>query len=287
MIDWKPRSLAAGLAFPEGPVLLGPGDVAFVEVRGQWIGRARDGRYEVVAEVDGGPNGAALGGDGALYVANNGGLAVGPEGYWVAESPIDGCVQRVALDGTVTTFASDLPGAAPHRPNDLCFGPDGALYVTDPHNWEDFAKLGPGRLLRIDAQGRTDLVTEIPSFPNGIAFGADGRLYVAQSLTMTILVLDSNWTATPFCKLARGFPDGMCFTARGELIVCGSMGHVIEVFDPEGSAVEVIETGDCTEPTNCCLGDDVLYVTLSGTGELVAVDLDAQPFPLYPAGPLP
>jgi sugar lactone lactonase YvrE len=35
------------------------------------------------------------------------------------------------------------------------------------------------------------------------------------------------------------------------------------VFDPDGKPVDVIEMGQGTEPTNCCLGDGVLYVTLS------------------------
>ena len=41
--------------------------------------------------------------------------------------------------------------------------------------------------------------------------------------------------------------------------------------------------GEGTEPTNCCLGDGVLYVTLSGTGQLVSLDMPVEPLPLYPA----
>jgi len=46
---------------------------------------------------------------------------------------------------------------------------------------------------------------------------------------------------------------------------------------------EVIETGAGSEPTNCCLGDGVLYVTLSGRGELASLTIDAEPLALYPA----
>ncbi|MCA1830361.1 MAG: hypothetical protein LC663_02435 [Actinobacteria bacterium] len=46
--------------------------------------------------------------------------------------------------------------------------------------------------------------------------------------------------------------------------------------------MHTIETGEHTEPTNCCLGDGVLYVTLSGSGELVACDVELEPLPLYP-----
>ena len=117
--------------------------------------------------------------------------------------------------------ATSLPGKPPNRPNDLCFGPDGLLYYTDPHNWEDLATIGVGRVARATLAGAVELVAEIPSFPNGIAFGADDRLYV--------------------------------------------------------------ELGTGSEPTNCCLGDGRLYVTLSGPGELVALDMPVEPLPLYPA----
>ena len=55
------------------------------------------------------------------------------------------------------------------------------------------------------------------------------------------------------------------------------------MFEPDGAVARVIEMGQGTEPTNCCLGDGVLYVTLSGTGELVSLPIDAEPLPLYPA----
>jgi len=57
----------------------------------------------------------------------------------------------------------------------------------------------------------------------------------------------------------------------------------VVVFEPNGSVREVIEMGAGTEPTNCCLGDGQLYVTLSGTGQLVALEMPAEPLNLYPA----
>ena len=37
-----------------------------------------------------------------------------------------------------------------------------------------------------------------------------------------------------------------------------------------------------TEPTNCCIGDGKLYVTYSGTGQLIAFDCEWEALPLYP-----
>jgi len=281
----KQTILAEGLRFPEGPVWLGPRRVAFTEIRGQCVSLWDDGSVRCIAVTGGGANGATLGPDGALYVANNGGLSLGHEGRWTAPDPIPGRIQRVTLAGEVTDVAVELPGVPPNRPNDLCFGPDGLLYYTDPHNWEDLANLGVGRVARTTLDGRVELVAEVPAFPNGIAFGPDDRLYVAQSVTQKILVMESR-PGTPIrehCTLPHGYPDGFCFDREGGLYVAGSLGDVIVLFHPDGRVRDVIEMGDGTEPTNCCLGDGVLYVTLSGTGQLVSIELPAEPLPLHPA----
>lgn len=280
-----PTVLAEGLEFPEGPVWLGPERVAFTQIRGQCVSVWERGRTTVVARTGGGANGATLGPDGALYVANNGGLSLGHEGAWMAPEPIPGRIQRVTLAGAVTDVATTLPGAAPNRPNDLCFGPDGLLYYTDPHNWEDLANLGPGRVARTTLDGRATLLAEVPAFPNGIAFGPDDRLYVAQSVLQRIVVMDPTPGAEPavHATLARGYPDGFCFDATGRLWVAGSLGDVVEVFTPDGRPERTIEMGAGSEPTNCCLGDGRLYVTLSGSGRLVALEASVEPLPLYPA----
>src|SRR5260370_12309707 len=70
------RGLATDLEFPEGPVVMPDGSVVLVEIRGRRLTRIYpDGRKEVVAQIPGGPNGAALGPDGKMYVCNNGGVS--------------------------------------------------------------------------------------------------------------------------------------------------------------------------------------------------------------------
>ena len=68
------RSYAEGLGFPEGPIIMPDGSVILVEIRRGTISRVWNGRTEVIATPGGGPNGIALGPDGALYVCNNGGF---------------------------------------------------------------------------------------------------------------------------------------------------------------------------------------------------------------------
>ncbi|GAA3731922.1 SMP-30/gluconolactonase/LRE family protein [Salinactinospora qingdaonensis] len=283
----RPRVVGEGLDFPEGPVYLGGGAVAAVEMRGQRVTRIDpDGATTTLGRLGGGPNGAALGADGAIYVANNGGLAAADDGgYWHAPEPMDGCVQRVA-GGAVSTVAADLPGDPPHRPNDLCFGPDGRLYVTDSHNWEDLRNLRPGRIVAIGPGGEVEQVAEMAAMPNGIGFAPDAeRMFVAQSLTRKVWAYP--WSPAGLgepevvCKLPSGSPDGFCFDAEGNLYVCGSVGHVIHVFAPSGKLLRSIDTEPGAQPTNCCIGDGQLFVTYSMPGRVVAYDIDAAPLELF------
>src|SRR4051812_42467160 len=66
--------IATGLAFPEGPVWRA-GEVLFTEIAAGVVSRwtPTDGVHRL-ATTGGGPNGAALGPDGAVYVPQNGGM---------------------------------------------------------------------------------------------------------------------------------------------------------------------------------------------------------------------
>ena len=69
------RELATGLQFPEGPVAMADGSVLVVEIkRGTLTRVGAAGDVDVVADLGGGPNGAAIGPDGAVYVCNDGGF---------------------------------------------------------------------------------------------------------------------------------------------------------------------------------------------------------------------
>ncbi|MDB5457556.1 MAG: gluconolaconase, partial [Caulobacter sp.] len=107
--------VAEGLQFPEGPIAMADGSVILVEIQRQTLSRITpDGRRETLAELEGGPNGAAIGPDGAVYVTNNGGsfhfIDMGglnvpgptPPGH------VGGAIQRVDLaTGKVTTLYTE------------------------------------------------------------------------------------------------------------------------------------------------------------------------------------
>ena len=104
------RVIATGLEFPEGPVVMPDGSVVLVEIRGKRLTRVYpDGRKEVVAEIPGGPNGAALGPDGKMYICNNGGFSWIPTRNMIMPGPqpddyLGGSIQRVDMQsGKVET----------------------------------------------------------------------------------------------------------------------------------------------------------------------------------------
>lgn len=282
-----PRTVASGLRFPEGPTLLDDGALAVVEMQGEAVARvAPDGGTSPLGDLGGGPNGSALGSDGAVYVANNGGLSLGESGLWKAAREFDGCVQRVDPEGSAAVVADDLPGPAPHRPNDLCFAPDGRLLVTDSANWENPRELGPGRLLAIGPDGAVEVLLELEGIPNGLGFGPGGNvLYLAQSMTRRILAIDFRDGAPgdpgTYVELPSGMPDGLCIAQQGKMYVCGSVDDCVHVFE-DGDLSETLAMPPESQPTNCCLNaDGELLVTLGKAGSLVALDVGEEPLPLY------
>src|SRR5262249_49008493 len=69
------KQIASGLRFPEGPVAMPDGSIILVEIERRTLSRVTpDGKILVVATLGGGPNGAAMGPGGKIYVTNNGGL---------------------------------------------------------------------------------------------------------------------------------------------------------------------------------------------------------------------
>jgi len=278
---------AEGLGFPEGPVALGDGSIAFVDLLHQSVRRFANGKTEVIAALQGSPNGMRMGPDGLLYVANNGGVA--PKTLHeikVMKPQISGRIQRIGRDGRVEDVITELPGVGPWRPNDLIFTPDGRIVFSDPQNWEEVADwsvsgkipgYGGGRVFLGEPGQKATLLAEIYGFPNGLAFHPDGSLLVAVTLLRRILKFPwlGGRVGEPqvWCQFDDGTsPDGMLLH-DDRLYVAGSVGDRIAVVDLNGRLVRSIETGAGSDPTNLCIEDGKLWVTLGLPGQLISYPL--------------
>ncbi|WP_439813634.1 SMP-30/gluconolactonase/LRE family protein [Zavarzinia sp. CC-PAN008] len=288
------RELASGLAFPEGPVALPDGSVLVVEIQAGRLTRVwGEGRTETVAQLGGGPNGAAMGPDGACYICNNGGAATHPDGSFMLppDPPADGGggrIERVNLaTGKVERVLDRIDGVALNGPNDLVFDDQGGFYFSDMGK-------GRGRALdrgvvwyaKADGTGARQVVYPM-LLPNGVGLSPDGKtLYVAETPTARLFAFDvtgpgvvaSSHPLIPGRFVGAGagpvFFDSLAVDAAGTVHVATLFNGGITSFAPDGSSIRHVATGD-PFTTNLCFGGADMrtaYVTLSGAGRLVAMD---------------
>jgi gluconolactonase len=132
------RMLATGLGFPEGPIAMSDGSVLLVEIEAKTLSRIMpDGERRVVARLQGGPNGAAIGPDGRCYICNNGGLRfIRKDGLLMpvgAPSDYDGgWIEAVDLATGESEVLYRACGDIPLRaPNDLVFDQHGGFWFSD------------------------------------------------------------------------------------------------------------------------------------------------------------
>jgi len=286
---------ADNLGVPEGPVALADGRWLVVEMepeRGCVTLLNREGLIERVIARTGRPNGLAVDANGTI---------------WVAESKEPSLI-RLSMDGQAEVVLTECDGEPFLFPNDLCFGPDGALYMTDSgllfEDWEQEGEIRKdflqaeidGRVYRIDPG--TSGIAKIDSgirFTNGIAFGPDENLYVNETLTGMVYRYQyedgkieggredfGNVTYRESREFPIG-PDGMAFGEDGNLYVTVFGQGDVTVLSPEGEVVERIETAG-NLPTNVAFGasgEQKIYVTEDEFGRVEVFDVGTQGLRLY------
>ena len=288
--------IATGLAFPEGPVAMPDGSVLVVEIQGGWLLRVGpDGSQQRVAQLGGGPNGAALGPDGHCYICNNGGFSWRTDdGFTRPTGPAadydGGAIQRVNLaTSAVENLYTRCEGVALHGPNDLVFDGDGGFWFTDfGKTYEDRMLRGAIYYARTDRQEIRRVAHPVLT-PNGIGLSPDGKtLYMSETETSRLWSYPvtgrgqlglAPWPSPNGGRLVHGLAgyqrfDSMALEEGGNICVATLVNGGISVFSPAGELLEfhAAPEGYCT---NICFGGPgrrTAFITLSGYGQLFAAE---------------
>jgi gluconolactonase len=299
------REITSGLQFPEGPIAMPDGSVILVEIERQTLTRVHpDGRQEIIAKTGGGPNGAALGPDGKVYICNNGGFKWGVDDglnhpIAPADDYVSGRIERIDLDtGAVEVLYSDCNGRLLSGPNDIVFDAQGNFWFTDLGKaWE--RELVHGAIYYARSDGSLIIEAMHPlAKPNGIGLSPDDkRVYAAETDAGRLVAWDivgegqlsrQPWPAIEWGDLVMA-PDGnvrfdsLALEANGNICVATLMTGGITVAAPEGGVVEFIPMPDIMT-TNICFGGPDLktaYITLAATGRLIAMDWPRPGLPLH------
>ena len=292
--------IAEGLRFPEGPIAMDDGSVVLVEIERQTLSRVQpDGSVEVIAELGGGPNGAAIGPDGACYVCNNGGMLFHTSSQGLlfpGNQPQDyagGSIQRVDLaTGAFETIYSECDGRRLCGPNDIVFDAQGGMWFTDHGKRRDRERDHTG-VFYATADGAHIEEAIFPlEGPNGIGLSPDERtLYVAETPTGRLWAYDiaspGKIDSTKRGRMLAQIPDyhlfdSLAVDAEGNVCVATIVTGGITIHSPDGEHAKLVPTPDVVT-TNICFGGEGLrtaYITLSTTGKLAAAAWETPGLPL-------
>jgi gluconolactonase len=282
-----------GLEFPEGPIAMADGSIILTEIKGQRLTRVTpDGKKETVVDTGGGPNGAAIGPDGAIYITNNGGAFEWLDNMGLTipgptpASHTGGMIQRYDLaTKKLTTIYDSCEGRRLIGPNDIVFDKAGGMWFTDHGcSTPEGRKFGAIYYAKIDgshiSRQRDHLIS-----PNGIGLSPDektvyaadtqlGRLWAFDVAEPGVLAPPAGFAPGRIIHNLQGFQllDSLAVEAGGKVCVATIINGGITAFDPAG-AVEHFPFPDLICTNIVFGGADMMdaWITASSTGKLFKV----------------
>jgi len=280
------------LQFPEGPIAMPDGSIIVVEIARGTLSRVDpNGSIDVIADLGGGPNGAAIGPDGACYICNNGGFIWHKSGSGLLfpghqpENYSGGRIERVDLTtGEVSVVYSECEDHELRGPNDIVFDAQGGFWFTDHGKTRGRDRDRTGVYYgTVDGKNIVEAIFPMEA-PNGIGLSPDETtLYVAETPTGRLWAypllgpgqIDQNERPVMMAQLP-GYHmfDSLAVDAEGNICVATLITGGITIHSPDGADAHIIPMPDVLT-TNICFGGENLktaFITLSTTGKLVSCD---------------
>jgi gluconolactonase len=257
------------------------GSVIVVEMQGRRVTRCWDGRTEIVCEIGGGPNGAAVGPDGALWICNNGGIGATGAGS-------EGRIERIDLaTGRFERVYDSCDGVALEGPNDLVFSSDGRLWFTDLGKHRGANRTFSALFSCLPDGSSIDALQRDAISYNGIGLSPDQKtVYVADTFQARIYAFDARPEAQRprFIATVPGdvWLDSLAVTQAGNVCVGTLHQGGISTVTP-GGKVAFRPIPEEVYVTNIAFGGSDMteaYITLSTQGKLVHVQWDEPGLPL-------
>ena len=263
-------------SFLEGPSFDREGNLWCVDLaHGRLLRVSPAGKFEVMLQYDGEPNGLKIHRDGRVFVADHRhGLMVHTPGSDRIEVLL-GSARREGLKGL----------------NDIFFASNGDLYFTD--QGESALEDATGRVYRLRADGKTvDLIMSGLAGPNGLVLDETRNiLYVAITRENAIfsLPIEPHYggmkKAGRFLQLAGGTgPDGLALDEAGNLVVVHAGAGTVWVFSRIGEPLYRIRSSAGIRTTNVAYGGEdrrTLYIMESEQGAILRVRLPSPGRVMY------
>ena len=280
------------LQFPEGPIAMPDGSIIVVEIARGTLSRVDpNGSIDVIADLGGGPNGAAIGPDGACYICNNGGFIWHKSGSGLLfpghqpENYSGGRIERVDLTtGEVSVVYTECEDHELRGPNDIVFDAQGGFWFTDHGKTRGRDRDRTGVYYgTVDGKNIVEAIFPMEA-PNGIGLSPDETtLYVAETPTGRLWAypllgpgqIDQNERPIMMAQLPDYHMfDSLAVDAEGNICVATLITGGITIHSPDGADAHIIPMPDVLT-TNICFGGENLktaFITLSTTGKLVSCD---------------
>lgn len=255
-------------SFLEGPSFDLAGNLYCVDLCHSRIFRIdAAGTWHVFAAYDGGPNGLKVHRDGRIFVADAklGLLCFDP------------------LSANVKVIVDSFDGKKFGGLNDLVFADNGDIYFTDPGS---SAYENPiGRVFRLDAAGKLDLIADRLPYPNGLVLD-DSQDFLFVALTRSLQVIriqvrpkhGAFYKSGVFLQMSGGLagPDGMALDEAGNLAVVHAGFGSVWLFSVLGEPVARVRSCTGIRTTNVAYGGTdgaSLYVTEAAAGVILRAQM--------------